>query len=238
MQKTEEQKGRLRRYARISMRKWRGSHPGYAAKATARYRLRYPEKIKLLNKNRWKKHKNDKKYKESKRKYLTSAKGKELHNLAGRRYKLKNSQRIRTVAKVYYQTHKTESFDRARKWQRGNNGKRRLIMQSWRDRNRERYRFLGRQYVYRKKSAKGSHTLQEWEDLKKKYNYCCYWCGRREPFLEQCKIWLTEDHVIPLSKGGSNYISNIKPMCFNDNAKKWNKIIDVGSLDKNLCTTL
>ena len=77
-----------------------------------------------------------------------------------------------------------------------------------------------RRYVY-EAFAEGSHTEQDWEDLKKHYNYTCLRCGRREP-----EITLTKDHVIPLSYRGSNYIHNIQPLCGSCNSGKGAKHID------------
>lgn len=65
-----------------------------------------------------------------------------------------------------------------------------------------------------------SHTYGEWELLKKQYNYTCPCCGLSEP-----EIKLTEDHIIPLSKGGSDLIENIQPLCGKCNFKKHTSII-------------
>lgn len=68
----------------------------------------------------------------------------------------------------------------------------------------------------REKGAEGSHTLDEWNRLKKAYRNQCAICKK--------DVKLTRDHKQPLSKGGSNYISNIQPLCASCNSKKHNKV--------------
>lgn len=70
------------------------------------------------------------------------------------------------------------------------------------------------------RTAVGSHTFGEWENLKAQYNWTCPCCKIREP-----KVVLTQDHIIPVSKGGSNNIENIQPLCRSCNSKKNNKIL-------------
>ncbi len=69
-----------------------------------------------------------------------------------------------------------------------------------------------------KLNAEGNHTFKEWEDLKKKHKYKCVNCKQEKK--------LTMDHIKPLTKGGSDYISNIQPLCRNCNSKKSNKYDD------------
>lgn len=72
-----------------------------------------------------------------------------------------------------------------------------------------------------KLAAEGSHTEEEWQELKAFYNYTCLCCGKQEP-----EIKLTRDHVIPLTQGGSDSIDNIQPLCARCNSKKTTKHID------------
>ncbi len=67
-------------------------------------------------------------------------------------------------------------------------------------------------------AAGGTFTLLEWTNLCARYNHRCLCCGRQTK--------LTPDHVVPISRGGSNTISNIQPLCGPCNSRKFTKTID------------
>ena len=67
----------------------------------------------------------------------------------------------------------------------------------------------------------GSHTLGEWENLKIQYGYTCPMCLKKEPDVK-----LTRDHIIPITKGGSDFIENIQPLCVQCNSKKNNRLVE------------
>lgn len=62
-------------------------------------------------------------------------------------------------------------------------------------------------------------TATEWLELCEKYANQCLCCGRDD-------LNLTADHVVPLSRGGSNGIDNIQPLCSHCNSSKWAKTVD------------
>ena len=79
-----------------------------------------------------------------------------------------------------------------------------------------KYRYQGGK---RHRYVRREHTEQEWQQKLAEYNYSCAYCG-----VKRAKI--TKDHIIPISKGGSDKIENILPACWPCNLRKRAKIQD------------
>jgi len=69
-----------------------------------------------------------------------------------------------------------------------------------------------------KQASDENFTGEQWLELCEKYEHCCVACGERRK--------LTPDHIVPLSKGGSNGIDNIQPLCGHCNSAKRTKSTD------------
>ena len=153
----------------------------------------------------------------------------------------RNRQRVNLKAKKYRLNHldKVREHDRlrksaldkneVRKYQRilyaRNKERYREKARKWRKKNLEKILFWNRRRELRERNIEGTHTFQEWEELKKRYNYKCANCGILESKLKNMwydkRFWkLTEDHIVPISKGGTDYINNIQPLCISCNASK------------------
>jgi len=72
-------------------------------------------------------------------------------------------------------------------------------------------------YRAKRRNAEGQFTYEEWIEKLNKHNYSCVFCKTKEN--------LTIDHIFPLSKGGTNYISNLQPLCRSCNSKKQAQIL-------------
>lgn len=57
-----------------------------------------------------------------------------------------------------------------------------------------------------------THTHQQWLDLLRRAKHRCVKCGAKKD--------MTRDHIIPLSKGGHDGITNIQPLCRGCNSRK------------------
>lgn len=156
-----------------------------------------------------------------------------------REYYLKNRDRILARNKKWNKEHSEIMARISREWakrnpekakqawanyNKRNPEKRKLQWKKYRDTHKEKLRKDIREYFrenpsaqhrYKVKNAIGRFSSKEWEELKKVYGCKCAICKKKRK--------LTVDHIIPLSKEGTNFISNIQPLCKPCNSSKNNR---------------
>jgi hypothetical protein len=158
------------------------------------WREKYPEKMSEARR-RWDDENSDRK-RETSRQW--KANNPEAVRELKRRWDANNKEAHRAHSRKYRENNLEADRARARQWQRD---------------NPEIKRAHNRARRARKAQAEGNFTPSEWKKLCKQYgNKCCYpGCERTD---------LHADHVVPLSRGGSNDISNIQPLCAYHNVSK------------------
>lgn len=164
----------------------------------------------------------------------SQAKRAESHREKGRRYYADNREHILERTAAYQKAHPEVSRaaqakykavnrdqllpqvrQRSADWRERNRDKDRAASIRWRKANPDAYRAIQWRRKARMKGNGGEFTMQEWQDLKARYDYRCLRCGASEP-----EIVLTVDHVIPIARGGLNVIENIQPLCRACNSSK------------------
>jgi 5-methylcytosine-specific restriction endonuclease McrA len=177
---------------------------------------------------------NPEKHKETARKYVEANK-EHIQNLK-RSHQQVNPEKYDEATRRYWETHSEEIKSRMRERRQQDLEHYREIGRNSYERHAEERRRYSLEYyklnpeksvaaTNRRRALKlaagGSHTEEEWLELKTFYNFKCLRCGEQEPDIK-----LTRDHVLPLTKGGDDSINNVQPLCARCNSKKNNKHID------------
>lgn len=89
---------------------------------------------------------------------------------------------------------------------------------AWKQANKDKVRGYTLARKARLRGAPGRHSHADWQSLCRRWQNACAYCG-------DAASALTRDHIIPLTRGGSDFIGNILPACFSCNASKGNKTI-------------
>lgn len=105
-------------------------------------------------------------------------------------------------------------------WVSRNPDKSRAQKMRWKALNYDKYLQIKRDDQRRRKYALKSGTIDinDWVAMLKRYDYSCAHCGSKND--------ITQDHIIPLVRGGQNVINNIQPLCRSCNSRKRDKLPD------------
>lgn len=88
----------------------------------------------------------------------------------------------------------------------------------WKKDNRDKCRAAWHRHRARKLENGGTHTSADIQRQGQAQKWLCWWCGK------SCEAEHHADHLVPLSRGGHNDISNIVISCPHCNLSKNNKL--------------
>jgi 5-methylcytosine-specific restriction endonuclease McrA len=155
----------------------------------------------------------------------------------------KDIEKRRAACRAYDATHKAQTAARGKAWNLAHPEKSAQKQRKWRETHLEQCRAYGREYAKthrvkrlqylrdhpeahraavkkaraKRRSNRGViHDLShaQWLEIQAMQGHRCYYCGKR------CKGKLTQDHIIPLSKGGAHTLHNVIAACHSCNSKK------------------
>ena len=115
---------------------------------------------------------------------------------------------------VYYKANKDKIDAQASAWKKANPERRREIVTASRKNNPESYRVSSENYRALKLAAQGNHTVADIKFIYKAQDGRCKYCY--EKVGDKYHIY----HRQPLSRGGSNWPSNLQILCPTCNRRK------------------
>lgn len=121
------------------------------------------------------------------------------------------------VCARYRAKHKEKLRARRKKWAEANPEKQREAKRRWKIANRDRGAAHARARRTRKAGANGTCSVEQAAARIAFYGGVCAYC-RRAPHEHL-------DHVIPLSRGGTNWPANLRPSCQKCNTSKNDKLL-------------
>ncbi len=125
-----------------------------------------------------------------------------------KRWSDENYEHVAAYKRAYYERYSEQVIARSKEWAEDHLEK----VKRFKANNRRRRRAA-------KNASKGHFTVEEFDALCSVYGHACLSCGATDRALEA-------DHVVSLTRGGSDEISNIQPLCGECNRRKFTAIID------------
>jgi 5-methylcytosine-specific restriction endonuclease McrA len=178
------------------------------------YRQRHPEKIAVQNFTYY--HENLERERERSRTKAQTFR--EEHPEEARAYARahpRDPEKQHASNQAYYYANTPALSAYARKYRQEHPEEIRLYQQAYRQAHPEKKQADAQRRRAKKAGApRNDLTHAQWLEIQDAQDHRCYYCGKR------CKGRLTQDHIIPLSKGGSHTLHNVIGACQSCNSKK------------------
>lgn len=133
----------------------------------------------------------------------------------GRAACVKYAPRIKSYKRKYYTKNKQKILEQTQAWQKANPEKKKASVAKWAAANPEAMRATVRRRRARLRGADGSHTASDILRLFDRQQGLCAACAT------DIQDGYHVDHMMPLSRGGSNSPENLQLLCQSCNCSKW-----------------
>lgn len=107
----------------------------------------------------------------------------------------------------WYLTHKNQAREKSKNWRKEHREQDRQRARSYHQNHKAEYKVRTQNYRARKYAAEGTHDNDDIIAQLNRQKRRCYYCGKH------LKDKYHADHVIPLSRGGSDDLSNLVITC-------------------------
>lgn len=211
--------------ARDRARQWRIDHPERAKAAYRTWANRNKDRVRAYGEQYYEKNRGDRPRRQRRsieelcesarkraREWYSNNKERALSNV--KLYCENNGEKISERRKVYREANSEHIKVKQRSYYAANPSAYKERSRAWRKNNPESVKAYGRNRRARMVGAEGNHTNQEIMELMQKQRHECAYCHAniRETYHA--------DHIVPLIRGGSNWIHNIQLLCASCNLKK------------------
>lgn len=180
-------------------------NPEDRRKNNLRYRAKHREGLAAYDRKRYKKRRESPDYLTEVSKYHAA-------------WYLENRARISENQKLWAASNRDKTREATRRWERKNPGAKRKYKQTVRGKQ------IGRINAHKRRARLsgngGKFSLEQWLSRFEFYGKCCAYCG-----IELDSLSVQIDHVIPISRGGPDWPSNLVPSCSLCNLRKGTRLV-------------
>jgi len=132
-----------------------------------------------------------------------------------KKYRVKRKNKTTEYNKMYYAANREKERIRHKAYRNANKEKIQLYYSDYRRINKEPIAVRNEKRRAQKLASPiNDFTSAQWLKMQHVFGHRCAYCGKRY------RGKLTQDHITPLSKGGSHTASNIVPACRSCNSRK------------------
>jgi hypothetical protein len=129
-------------------------------------------------------------------------------------YRKANVEKLRIATAAYRKANREKVMAATVAWRKANAEKVNAKNAAWRKANPEKVKSKDSNNRAKRRGAEGNHTAEELKQLLTRQKCRCAVCKK------SIEGGYHKDHIVPLSRGGSNYIRNIQLLCPKCNCRK------------------